>query len=130
VNVIVTMNNNNMKDFNKDFNKNFPSFEKNYLAQKQIKDSIEKQKKTIFIKNKFNKVYPNVNFDELISDEDAGKELGMIRSTDDGCIRYRHNKTKEVYVWNFIDKQWKSSVIDTIKQKKSMWDFIDKQWKM
>jgi hypothetical protein len=119
-----------MKDFNKDFNKNFPSFEKNYLAQKQIKDSIEKQKKTIFIKNKFNKVYPNVNFDELISDEDAGKELGMIRSTDDGCIRYRHNKTKEVYVWNFIDKQWKSSVIDTIKQKKSMWDFIDKQWKM
>jgi hypothetical protein len=97
------MNNNNMNDFNK----NFPSFEKKYIAQKQIKDSIEKEKKTLFIKKKFNKVYPNINFDELISDEDVINKFGLITSTDDGCIRYRHNKTKAVYVWDFINHKWK-----------------------
>ncbi len=86
-------------EFNlKEFNKNFPSLEKKFQKEDEIKEKkeIEKRKKA------FNKKYPELFFDKLKLLYEDGT------STDDGCTHYQYTLTGEIYLWNYLDNKWQN----------------------
>jgi hypothetical protein len=47
----------------------------------------------------FDEKYPDLSFNDL-------KKLNDYRSTDEGCIYYKHKLTNNIYSWNYMIKKW------------------------
>jgi hypothetical protein len=98
-----------------EFNKNFPSFEKQYNTYKHKQAKLEKET----LKNqqiiKLSNNFPNVSWENL---QKQNKDL----STDDGCTHYIDTSTNEIYSWNFIDEEW---IQHNINYQKSLFDLFN-----
>ena len=75
------------------FHKNFPSFEKRYFEDEQLKHIQDLQ----FRKLKFSVDFPTVPWEDLQAQPDTVR-------TDDGCIHYRNRGTNTVYSYHLRKK--------------------------
>lgn len=82
-----------------EFNNSFPSFEKQFYQEQQIKEQMQKQIQEDKIKHKFEQKYPNLCFKKLKKQNDD-----ML--TDDGCTHYIYPDSNQVYSYDFIENEW------------------------
>lgn len=78
-----------------EFNKNFPSYEKQYYSEKKGKKLITENG----MKEKWEEKYPSIPFNQLKKQSDKYK-------THDSCIHYKITDTEIIYSWDIRFQKW------------------------
>ncbi len=77
----------------------FPSYEKQYYIEQNIKDRQKKEKLKIIQRIKLLQDFPHIKYEDLIQQNTEWE-------TDDGCTHFKDNITKQIFSWDFIHNNW------------------------